>query len=264
MKKVTFVIQGPLCIDSIRNIPNYKRLGDVVVSCWDTDSPELFELIPDYVTVVKNKFIDPQDYNFQNIRYQIKTTLEGIKEVQTPYIVKVRSDEYFTRMNNFVSCVYNFPEHITVSNFLFRKKYMFHPSDHVFGGTVGNVARMFEFSLEMIEDFYRDEKVDVERVGLSKKYTFPILTAEMTFCLSYLKTKGIDVVADIQGMSFKELKEYHKKTIKENYKLVRASDMGYFLLRFKSNPIIEEPTAFTNEQDFLNFHIGSIKSLEEL
>ena len=166
-------------------------------------------------------------------------------------------------MNNFVSCVYNFPEHITVSNFLFRKKYLFHPSDHIFGGTVGNIARMFEFSLEMIDDFYMDEKIDIERIGLSKTYTFPILTAETTCCLSYLKTKGIDVIEDIQGTSLEELKEYHKRIMKENYKVVRASDMGHFLLRFKSNPIIEEPTAFTNEQDFLDFHIGSIKSLDE-
>ena len=65
-------------------------------------------------------------------------------------------------------------------------------------------------------------------------------------------------------MNNDELKKYHKKIINNHYALIRASDMGNFLLRFKGNPDITGPTAFTNEQDFLNYELPSIKSMKEL
>jgi len=37
-KGVTFVVQGPLTPETIRGIYNYKKLGKVIVSCWDTGS----------------------------------------------------------------------------------------------------------------------------------------------------------------------------------------------------------------------------------
>ena len=86
----------------------------------------------------------------------------------------------------------------------------------------------------------------------------------MTFCLSYLKTKGIDVLSDIKNMTIDEIESYHRNIINQHYKLVRASDLGYFLFRYKSNTDRSGPTAFTNEEDFLEYRIKSIKSLEDL
>ena len=83
-------------------------------------------------------------------------------------------------------------------------------------------------------------------------------------CLSYLKTKGIDVVKDISGMTEEEIRSYHKRVMKENYSLIRASELGNFLFRFKSNPDYLGPTAFTKEEEFLNYKIKSITSLDEL
>lgn len=82
----------------------------------------------------------------------------------------------------------------------------------------------------------------------------------MTFCLSYLKTKGVDVISDIKGMTTDEISSYHRNIIKQHYRLVRASELGYFLFRFKSNTDREGPTAFTNEEDFWNIELNQLKA----
>jgi len=262
-KGVTFVVQGSLTEEALRGIYNYKKLGKVIVSCWDVDSPHLIRKIPKDVKVIVNNLKEDDNYNFQNIKYQIESSLNGLLEVETNFAVKVRGDEYFTKMNKFVNSVYFNPEKLTVCNFFFRKSVLFHPSDHMFGGSTETLTKMFNNSKEMISCYKKNENVEVERLGFSRNYTFKWLTAEMTFCLSYLKSKGIDVISDIKNMNKEEIIDYHKRIIQNNYRLVRASDLGYFLFRYKSNTDKEGPTAFTNEEDFLNYRISSITSLKD-
>ena len=269
-KTVTFVIQGPLTIDGFRAIKNNSMMGPVIVSCWPTDSIQLIEQARALgARVLINQPINRNRYNFQNIRSHINSSLKGILNSNTNFIVKVRSDEYFTDLRKIVSAVYLRPDKIAVSNFFFRKTVLFHPSDHIMAGTKHFLREMFEESLDFIDnkidEKYNDStRVPVREIGLKKDYTFKYVTAEMTFCLSYLKTKGIDVVKDISGMTEEEIRSYHKRVMKENYSLIRASELGNFLFRFKSNPDYLGPTAFTKEEEFLNYKIKSITSLDEL
>ena len=43
MKEATFIMQGPLVSDSIRTIRLLKSFGNVIVSCWNTDPPNLIQ-----------------------------------------------------------------------------------------------------------------------------------------------------------------------------------------------------------------------------
>ena len=102
-KSVTFIVQGSLTEEALRGIYNYKKLGKVIVSCWDVDSPHLIRKIPKGVKVIVNSLKEDNSYNFQNIKYHIGSTLSGLLETETPFAVKVRSDEYFTKMNKFLA-----------------------------------------------------------------------------------------------------------------------------------------------------------------
>jgi len=263
-KGVTFVIQGPLSDDTLKAIDNCKKLGGVVVSCWNTDSGYLIDRVKDRDVKLVVNTLEEVGYNFQNIKYQIQTTLSGLTFCKTPFTIKIRSDEYFTSLKKFVSSIYLNPDKLTVSNFIFRGDSLFHPSDHIVGGRTEAIKNMLKSSLSFIKGYKKDERVSIERVGLPKKYSFKYLTAETTFCLSYLKNKGIDVIQDVRDMDVSELYEYQRKVLKNNYSLVRASELGNFLFRFKSNPTLGGPTAFTSEEEFLNYSIKSIQSLEEL
>jgi hypothetical protein len=262
--KITFVIQGPVTCETIKTTKICKKYGEVIVSCWDNDCPNLIKNLGRHAKIIKNKFFKPKGYNFQNIQYHIKTFFEGVRAAKTDYVIKLRSDEYFTDISNLVDTARKNPNKITTCNFLFRPDVLFHPSDHIIGGKKKSLFSMLVWSEEFIKNFKEDKPVSAKRVGLKSELFYKDVTAELTFCISYLKGKGINVVEDIKGMDDKELKKYHKKIMNDHYALVRASDMGNFLFRFKGNPDITGPTAFTNEEQFLNYNLKSIKSLKEL
>ena len=262
--KITFVIQGPVTCETIKTTKICKKYGEVIVSCWDNDCPNLIKNLGRHAKIIKNKFFKPKGYNFQNIQYHIKTFFEGVRAARTDYVIKLRSDEYFTDISNLVDTARKNPNKITTCNFLFRPDVLFHPSDHIIGGKKKSLFSMLVWSEEFIKNFKEDKPVSAKRVGLKSELFYKDVTAELTFCISYLKSKGINVVEDIKGMDDKELKKYHKKIMNDHYALVRASDMGNFLFRFKGNPDITGPTAFTNEEQFLNYNLKSIKSLKEL
>lgn len=262
--EVTFVIQGPITCETMKTVEVCKKYGEVIVSCWDNDCPRLIKKLSKQVKVVKNKFFNPKGYNFQNIQYHIETFLQGVKEAKTEYVIKIRSDEYFTDMSKLIETVSKNKDKITTCNFLFRPDVLFHPSDHIIAGKKKSLFAMLIWSMQFIKNFKEDKPVSVKKIGLKSDLFYKDVTAELTFCISYLKGKGIDVVNDIKNMNNDELKKYHKKIINNHYALVRASDMGNFLFRFKGNPDTTGPTAFTNEQDFLNYELPSIKSMKEL
>ena len=164
-KTVTFVIQGPLTIDGVRAIKNYKMMGPVIVSCWPTDSRQLIkQAMASGATVLINEPINKNRYNFQNIRSHINSSLKGILNSNTNFIVKVRSDEYFTDLRKIVSAVYLRPDKIAVSNFFFRKTVLFHPSDHIMAGTKHFLREMFEESLDFIDNKIDEKYNDSTRV----------------------------------------------------------------------------------------------------
>ena len=94
---------------------------------------------------------------------------------------------------------------------------------------------------------------------------YEYLTAEMIFCISWLKFKGVDIIDMLKDKSAAEVEAICRTTMKKHYSLVRASDLGDFLFRFKSNAKSGGPTAFTCEEQFLSFtDVPSIESLDDL
>ena len=252
MEQVTFIMQGPLTADSIRSIKILKKFGKTVVSCWNTDPPPLIQAAASSCDeIVVNPFIEETGYNFQNISYQISSSLSGLEKCSTDLAVKVRSDEYFTDCEEILRLVRNYRDKLTVCNFLFRKGVLLHPSDHILGSTKESLIEMFETSKDLIKDFKHNQRIKMSDMGLEDSFCFRFLTAESTFCLSWLKIKGIDFIKEVESMPTTEVEGYYRKLLKKHYCLVRASDLGHFLFRFKSNANIAKPTAYTDEQQFL-------------
>ena len=198
--KITFVIQGPLTCETIKTAKICKKYGEVIVSCWDNDCPNLIKNLGRHAKIIKNKFFKPKGYNFQNIQYHIKTFFEGVRAAKTDYVIKLRSDEYFTDISNLVDTARKNPNKITTCNFLFRPDVLFHPSDHIIGGKKKSLFSMLIWSMEFIKNFKEDKPVSAKKVGLKSELFYKDITAELTFCISYLKGKGINVVEDIEVM----------------------------------------------------------------
>ena len=267
MKEATFIMQGPLVSDSIRTIRLLKSFGNVIVSCWNTDPPNLIQAAANESDKIAiNPFIIEKGYNFQNISYHITTSLNGLRECETELAVKVRADEYFTDATELIKSVKQNADKITVCNFLFKKGVILHPSDHIFGGSKESLISMFEGALKSIKSYKKNQRVTMTELGIKEGCAYKYLTAESTFCLSWLKANNIDFLDNAVNMSEVEVEHYYRKMLKNYYSLVTASQLGNFLFRYKSSPNLLTPTAFTSEDQFLyiNEKIKCIASFDDV
>jgi len=105
-KEISFVVQGavdqestPICIMSIRK---HFPASQIILSTWEGSNTTGL----DYDKVIVNKdpggFVDKKNKRcYNNVNRQIVSSFNGLKEVQTEYAVKIRSDLMLTS-NRFV------------------------------------------------------------------------------------------------------------------------------------------------------------------
>jgi hypothetical protein len=165
---ITFVIQGLNTDITIKTILYSLPYGDVKLGLWTTD--ELF--------LVKKEIEENDIYNFDNIYYQIRSTLKGLIQCKTEYVIKVRSDEYYINFIGFINKMISENTKIITSNIFCRSLYsvyQYHMSDHIIGGKRYNILSMFHFALENIHN----RRVDPNNTGAQ-------VPPEIILCKSYI------------------------------------------------------------------------------
>ena len=204
MKDVTFVIQGPANSISISNIDNLLKFGKVIISCYNTDDLQKYN-IPSEVKVIQNPPATEHSLwhprkNIQNSFFQAYTTLNGLNHVDTEFAIKMRGDESFEDFSSFIEKMKQSPEKYTTINFLFRKDshFKFHPSDHLFGAKTSILKDAFNIL------FHRN--VEIQNVPI-----------ECKIFLSFLQAKGImpewdrskeQMAQNCQIVNLREMKEF--------------------------------------------------------
>jgi hypothetical protein len=149
MKDFSIIIQGPLNDISLSNLEYYKIIGNVIISYWDSDDESLLNKYDlSEVVLVKNyykkEFI--RFFNNQNVYFQVYTTFNGLKKVNTKYVIKTRSDNKFEDLEPFIKLIYDNPDKFNCSNLHFRPiGYLpFHVSDILIGGETKLILKTFE------------------------------------------------------------------------------------------------------------------------
>ena len=138
----TILIQGRLnrdCYDFY--VKKYNKYN-VVISTW-SDIPFQIKNAPKNFTVLRiNK---PSNPGNQNSNLQIQSTLNGLKYVNTKYVVKVRGDEYYSNIEDMIRLVVKEENKIYTSPIYFRhpKDGLYHISDHLIVATKENMFKMF-------------------------------------------------------------------------------------------------------------------------
>lgn len=155
-KDLTFIIQGKLVDRELlqRNINNLSRYGKVIIAVWGMTSELKEEEIRRFV--VENRI-----NNEQNVYLQVYTTLWGLQRVDTDFVIKVRSDEYYHDFGPFISEMKSNTHKIITTNIFFRrtKNYPYHISDHVIGGLKENVLKMFGNCKRLLESKRRISRI---------------------------------------------------------------------------------------------------------
>lgn len=192
-KDITVVVQGPVqtlkgreqeegithkCLSSVRaHLPG----AHIILSTWteqDLAGLDYDELVvsEDPGPNIRNFHSDGRPQYYNNNR-QIVSTLAGLKQVSTPYAIKLRSDNYLTG-NGFVELQSRYPERcgshsifrerVVVSN-VFTRRYAkgfrvaFHLSDFFYYGLTEDLLAIWD--LKLLDDVTPDEAARAQARG---------------------------------------------------------------------------------------------------
>ena len=163
---LTILIQGRYEEEQMKLwIENYSD-WNVIVSTWiDCDFGLNF---PNNWKIIKSEY--PNRFaDMQNIDLQLVSTLNGLKEVDTDYTIKVRGDEFFSNINLIYNKVKEVHPKVVVSSIFFRKLglYLFHISDHFICSTTDNIKLMFENTYELLTNFKKFNNNPESHLGFS-------------------------------------------------------------------------------------------------
>lgn len=151
---ITILIQGPYNNISVDKIEEYKNItNNIIYSTWD--HPNLKDL-PEYVDIVSHKLCEkgycyccnkPMKNLIQDstIAWAVSTTYAGLKEINTEYTIKLRSDEYYN-LEPFVEKMMNNKDKILFGNIFVRRfsELPYHMGDHIFGGKTKIFNKTYE------------------------------------------------------------------------------------------------------------------------
>lgn len=250
-KDTTILIQGPINQVSLNNIRRYKRWGEILVSCWKGDILDLPENEAiRLVTTDANAKLLTNRYNYANIFKQALSTYNGLKQVDTEFVIKVRSDEYYTDLLSIVNQMKANPECLVTNNVFFRRDSFlkFHPSDHVMACKTELLLKTFRVLIATLSSVKgSNHQLPGRNFGYPQLRNG--LVPEQLIALSFLKAKG---VTPDSGRS--------REQMREHVRLVRVSEMGAFTVRANAFN-----TSFSNEKEMIEcYGIASITSMDEL
>jgi hypothetical protein len=132
---LSIVIQGMPIDSTIDLLCILFMYGRLILSTWDKyDFP-----------TVKANVEEQKIFNNQNIYYQVYTTIRGLYEVKTKYVLKVRSDEIYSDLKDLIDEIFINPDKIITTNIFIRRvnHFPYHCSDHLLGGLTKNLIKMF-------------------------------------------------------------------------------------------------------------------------
>lgn len=166
MKKhdnITLLIHGPISIYTIFSLYKFAEHFDVVVCCprytksIDDSIWKELERLSNSKTHNVSLFVyggvEKKEYNNQQNRFfHFFSVSLGLQACKTDYVIKLRSDEFYSDLNPFISTMIENSGKITTNDVFFRNSRIpFHPSDHLVGGKVSLMKKMFELAKTFCE-----------------------------------------------------------------------------------------------------------------
>jgi hypothetical protein len=137
--------------------------------------------LPDGFTLLISKL--PKESGFQNLNYQLVSTLNALNRIKTPYAIKVRGDEQWSNLDTIYNTIKINPNKLWCSSVFFRSWQFchYHASDHIIAGTLENLLTMFQSTKYNFEN----EVVYYIKNGERVLYWEP----EIMLTRSYVKSK---------------------------------------------------------------------------
>ena len=173
MKDVTIVLQGRVNPEQMELWKKNYKDWNVIVSTWedvdfDFNGGIFSKWLPKKWKLIINKYPLVRFRPQANLDYQIITTLSGLNEVKTKWVIKARCDEYWSNLDKVIDKIKKHPEKIVCSSMYFRKwgLYKFHISDKIIAGNIDNLKLMFESTLHNLDLNFYSSSIPESQLGL--------------------------------------------------------------------------------------------------
>ena len=142
MKDVTILIQGKISQETYNYYVETFPQFPIVISTWSDHTLDL-SYFPNNLQFIQAKL--PKESGEQNMNYQFVSTINGLNNVTTKYVVKVRGDEYYSNIDFIRDLVETKPDKIWTVPVFFRHgtDFPYHISDHLMAATTENLKFMF-------------------------------------------------------------------------------------------------------------------------
>lgn len=155
IKNTTLLIAGPIHQNTIQMIEKYRSVFKIIVSTYKENKNvnlDKLQSLDKNLVIIESQLPEVKDmYNSQNIYYQCFSVLNGLQLCKTEYVMKLRSDEFYSNLDKLVK---KLPSNkISTSNIFVRDVGYkpFHLSDHIIVGGVELIFRGFQDLKRYIE-----------------------------------------------------------------------------------------------------------------
>jgi hypothetical protein len=265
-EKITLVIQGPMHPNAMLMMSMHAHAFDIVFSTWRVN-PEEEKRIEEHlkdVNCTKLVFNNIESLNFRNNQsnrfYQFYTTLKGMQLVDTEYVIKLRSDEYYTNLDPFVERVLANPEKIVTNEVFFRdprsdgnENFMLHPSDHLYGGKTVDLIKALKKCVEDCKAYTIEELDQVFSAIKNRSYA---IVPEQHLFANYLVTKH---GTDFSGPAFSV--NTALQLTKKACEIVKSGELGFYCISFfKTFSFYPSSAYFKLETDLEDMSSISVES----
>lgn len=229
---ITFLIKGPIRDSSLKAINHYnsKLKSNIVLSTWNCREIERIKKLHENIKVISPKLPDKRGYynNGKNPYYNILSGVNGLSQIETEYVVCLRSDEIYETIDPIIEKMLSNDNKIITTNTFFRKFKIrpFHCGDHVIAGKTKNVRDMF-LEAEKYMPLPRIRRItQIYRMAhhkfKSKHFKYNILANENILTIPYLLHRGesLDIKERIPNI------QHYKNIMKSHFDVVDNKELG--------------------------------------
>jgi len=233
--KYTIVIQGPLHETSILNIENYLKFGNIIVSCYNEDNFQLLNNVKEnFYKIVKQNM--PNYENIVGIGIKdnffrgLMSTYLGVKNSDTEYIIKTRSDESYTDLTEIINLFEKDNEKLVCGNLYAAPPhvYVYHIGDHIYIVK----KKYLEKALETLINMYNgNTQIEEWAYWMCGRHNSP----ENILAKAFLLSKGVDINST-----------KYRKIFYENFEVIDVNKLGNTICRGNHPEIREWRNNFVN------------------
>lgn len=166
-------------------------------------------------------------FNFNNTFLQTSGILEGLKNINTEFVIRVRSDESFPDMDVFINNINTHPNKIHVTNlYSFKDEELkFCLGNHIFAGKTKILKEAFEWAYLACKGTTSDVVQDESTLYVRDKNGNMIKSwSEILQTISFLKALGVEIDQDNS-----------KSIMKSNFFMTPLKDFPNFKWAHKYN-----------------------------